>query len=80
MCEIRTYRYHVRAAEDEISVCALTKTILPPHNFWAAPYGNSSIGSEYSYVTYFNNQLNAQILLFYNNMYVTLQSSTCFEH
>jgi len=30
--------------------------------------------------TYFNNQLNAQILLFYNNMYDTLQSSTCFEH
>jgi len=30
--------------------------------------------------TYFNNQLNAQILLFYNNMYVTLQSSTCVEH
>ena len=30
--------------------------------------------------TYFNNQLNAQILLFYNNMCVTLQSSTCFEH
>jgi hypothetical protein len=30
--------------------------------------------------TYFNNQLNAQILLFCNNMYVTLQSSTCFEH
>ena len=30
--------------------------------------------------TYFNNQLNAQILLFINNMYVTLQSSTCFEH
>jgi hypothetical protein len=30
--------------------------------------------------TYFNNQLNAQILLFYNNMYVTLQSSTRFEH
>jgi len=30
--------------------------------------------------TYFNNQLNAQILLFYNNMYVTLQSSTCFKH
>jgi len=29
--------------------------------------------------TYFNNQLNAQILLFYNNMYVILQSSTCFE-
>ena len=29
---------------------------------------------------YFNNQLNAQILLFNNNMYVTLQSSTCFEH
>jgi len=25
-------------------------------------------------------QLNAQIPLFYNNMYVTLQSSTCFEH
>ena len=23
---------------------------------------------------YFNNQLNAQILVFYNNMYVTLQS------
>ena len=31
-------------------------------------------------LTYFNNQLNAQILLFYNNMYVKLQSSTCFEH
>jgi len=30
-------------------------------------------------ISYFNNQLNAQILLFYNNMYVTLQSSTCFE-
>jgi hypothetical protein len=30
--------------------------------------------------TYFNNQLNAQIILFYNNVYVTLQSSTCFEH
>jgi hypothetical protein len=30
--------------------------------------------------TYFNNQLNAQFFLFYNNMYVTLQSSTCFEH
>ena len=29
--------------------------------------------------TYSNNQLNAQILLFYNNMYLTLQSSTCFE-
>jgi hypothetical protein len=31
-------------------------------------------------LTYFNNQLNAQIIFFYNNMYVTLQSSTCFEH
>ena len=31
-------------------------------------------------LSYFNNQLNAQILLFYNNMYVTLQSSICFEH
>jgi hypothetical protein len=30
--------------------------------------------------TYFNNQLNAQVILFYNNMHVTLQSSTCFEH
>ena len=30
--------------------------------------------------TYFNNQLIEQIPLFYNNMYVTLQSSTCFEH
>ena len=30
--------------------------------------------------TYFNNQLNAYILLLYNNMYVTLQSTTCFEH
>ena len=28
----------------------------------------------YTFYTYFNNQLNAQILLFYNNIYVTLQS------
>jgi hypothetical protein len=28
----------------------------------------------------FNKQLNAQILLFYNNMYVTLQSPKCCEH
>lgn len=51
MCEIRTYRYQVRAAEDEISTCALTKTILFTHNFWATPYGNSRIGSEYRYVS-----------------------------
>jgi len=29
---------------------------------------------------YFNNQLNAQVPYSINNMYVTLQSSTCFEH
>jgi len=51
MCEIRTYRYQVRVAEDEISACAFTKTILPPHNVWAAPYGNSHRGSEYGYVS-----------------------------
>jgi hypothetical protein len=36
--------------------------------------------TEQIYIAYFIYQLNAQILLFYNNMYVTLQSSTCFEH
>ena len=47
----------------------------------ATDLGHGSVQLATYYVeTYFNNQLNAQILLLYNNMYVTLQSSTCFEH
>jgi len=68
-----------------------TKLIVDFRNFANAPknLGNACVCQAITrhavrtrdiVFTYFNNQLNAQILLFYNNMYVTLQSSTCFEH
>jgi hypothetical protein len=40
----------------------------------------TDMGIRHEKQIYFIHQLNAQILLFYKNMYVTLQSSTSFEH
>ena len=51
ICHTRKYRYQVRAAKDEMPVCALTKLILLHRNVQAIAYGNIRIGSEHSFVS-----------------------------